>query len=95
MGEDDVAALGALRLHDRREACKTAAALAVGHLLVAHLIDVVDQEEGDPRGFGEGAACEQDGGKTDEGGGKADGKFWHAMVCSGTGRRGGVARRGA
>ena len=84
MGEDDVAALGALGLDDGRKPRETAAALAVGHHLVAHQIDIVDEEESDPRGLGNGRAGEEDRGEVDEedGGKAADGKSGHVMVYS-------------
>ena len=54
MGEDHVAAFGALSLDDGSELGKPAAALAVGCQVCAHLIDIVDQDERDrrPRGLG-------------------------------------------
>ncbi len=60
MGEDDVAALGALGLHHRSEPREAAAALPVRHHLVAHQIDVVDQDEGDARGLGPSRDDEQE-----------------------------------
>ena len=54
MGEDHAAAGGssprALGLHHGGEPREAAAALAVGHLHVAHQVDVVDQHEGHLRG---------------------------------------------
>ena len=61
MGEDDVAALGALGLDHRGKPREAAAALAIRLHLLGHLVDVVDQDEGYVGRFG---ACRQ--GKKDE-----------------------------
>ena len=52
MRKQHVAALGALRLHHRGEARKSAAALADRPRLVTHQIYVIGQDEGDASGFG-------------------------------------------
>ena len=60
MGEDHVATLGALGFHHRGKPREAAAAPAVrGHLL-AHLIDVIDQDEGDARGLGRSCGDKED-----------------------------------
>ena len=92
MREDHVAAiglgLGALGLHDRREPREAAAAPPVRHRLVAHDVDVVDQDEGDlglrHRGrrllLGDGGADRQQRGQDQEDG-KAAGKgSWDMTV---------------
>jgi hypothetical protein len=60
MGEDDVAAasarLGALGLHHGGKPREAAAAPAIGRHLIVHQIDVIDQDEGDARGLGEGCS---------------------------------------
>ena len=82
MREDHVAAvgfcLGALGLHDRGEPREAAAPLAVRHRLVAHDVDVVDQDEGHlgrlrgRRVGGEQRGKDQDGGEAaEEGHGRA------------------------
>jgi hypothetical protein len=82
--EDDVAAFGALGLDHGGEAGETAAALAVGHQLVRHEIDVVDQNEGDARrccgrlGSGDADRGERD---QQEAGGNAAGDEVHGALC--------------
>src|SRR5215831_15796372 len=60
MRQDYLAAFGALGLDHGGESREAASAAAVGRHLVAHLIDIIDQDEGDACGFGGGCGDKED-----------------------------------
>src|SRR5215475_6479152 len=60
MRQDHVSAFGSLGLHCGGKPRKAATAPAVRRHLLAHLIDVIDQDEGDARGLGGGCSNQKD-----------------------------------
>ncbi len=79
--QDDVPALRPFRLHDGGEPRKSAPPLPVRHHDVGHQVDIVDQDERDPGGFGRGRHVRQENGEADEGGDDKAASGGHGLWC--------------